>query len=216
MLSASLLPKSVFLDKDGTLVENVPYNVDPTLIRLTDGALEALSKLHAAGFRLIIVSNQSGVAHGKFKEDELKKVEAHLRERLDEANIPLAGFYYCPHHPDGKVATYSISCFCRKPNPGLLFQAAREHNLNLAGSWIVGDILHDIEAGRRADCRTVLIDNGNETEWRLSPLRQPHVRAANLLEAAEVILAGEMPIKTWAVNKVPLKATMGSRPLSIE
>jgi D-glycero-D-manno-heptose 1,7-bisphosphate phosphatase len=216
MLSASMLPKSVFLDKDGTLVKNVPYNVDPALITLADGALEGLSKLHAAGFRLIIVSNQAGVAHGKFKEEELQKVHAHLCKVLGEAGIPLAGFYYCPHHPDGRITAYSISCFCRKPNPGLLFQAAREHNLNLAGSWIVGDILHDIEAGRRADCRTVLINNGNETEWRLSPLRQPHAAVSNIAEAAEVILAGEQPVKTWAVNKVPLKATLGSRPVSIE
>lgn len=216
MLSASMLPKSVFLDKDGTLVENVPYNVDPELIRLSDGALEGLSKLHEAGFRLIIVSNQAGVAHGKFKEDELQKVEAHLQKLLSEANIPLAGFYYCPHHPDGKVASYSISCFCRKPNPGLLFRAAREHNLNLAGSWIVGDILHDIEAGRRADCRTILIDNGNETEWRLSPLRQPHAKVTNLAEAAQVILDANAPVKTWAVNKVPLKATMGGQSISIK
>jgi D-glycero-D-manno-heptose 1,7-bisphosphate phosphatase len=216
MLSASMLPKSVFLDKDGTLIENVPYNVDSALIRLTDGALESLSKLHAAGFRLIIVSNQAGVAHGKFKEDELQKVEAHLGQLLAEAGIPLSGFYYCPHHPDGKVAAYSVSCFCRKPNPGLLFQAAREHNLNLAGSWIIGDILHDIEAGRRADCRTILIDNGNETEWRLSPLRQPHATVPNLIEAANVILAGDEPVKTWAVKKVPLKATMGARSISIK
>jgi D-glycero-D-manno-heptose 1,7-bisphosphate phosphatase len=216
MLSASMLPKSVFLDKDGTLIENVPYNVDPTYIRLSNGALEGLTKLHSAGFRLIIVSNQAGVAHGKFREDELKKVESHLHKLLDEAGIPLAGFYYCPHHPDGKVATYAISCFCRKPNPGLLFQAAREHNLNLAGSWIVGDILHDIEAGRRADCRTVLIDNGNETEWRLSPLRQPHATVSNLAEAADAILAGDTPTKSWAVNKVPLRASIGGRSISIK
>jgi D-glycero-D-manno-heptose 1,7-bisphosphate phosphatase len=216
MLSASMLPKSVFLDKDGTLIENVPYNVDPAFIRLSDGAIEGLSKLHAAGFRLIVVSNQAGVAHGKFKEDELQNVETHLRKLLKKTNIPLAGFYYCPHHPDGRIAQYSIPCFCRKPNPGLLFQAARDHNLNLAGSWIVGDILHDIEAGRRADCRTVLIDNGNETEWRLSPLRQPHAKVSNLSEAADVILAGEKPAKTWAVNKVPLKAILGGRSISIE
>lgn len=211
-----MLPKAVFLDKDGTLVENVPYNVDPAQISLTDGAVEGLAMLHAAGYRLIVVSNQAGVAHGKFKEEQLKTVEDHLRKLLDEAAIPLAGFYYCPHHPDGKVSAYTMACFCRKPNPGLLFQAAREHNLNLAGSWIIGDILHDIEAGRRADCRTVLIDNGNETEWRLSPLRKPHTSVPNLAEAAKVILAADEPVMVRAVNKVPLRATLDARSLSIK
>jgi D-glycero-D-manno-heptose 1,7-bisphosphate phosphatase len=216
MLNASMLPKAIFLDKDGTLINNVPYNVDPEHIQLTDGALEGLTKLHTAGYRLIVVSNQAGVAHGKFKESDLQKVEEHLRTLLDEAAIPLTGFYYCPHHPDGRVPGYSIACFCRKPNPGLLFQAAREHNLNLAGSWIIGDILHDIEAGRRADCRTVLIDNGNETEWRLSPLRRPHASVTNLAEAANTILAADQPARIRTVNKAPLRATVDARSLSIK
>jgi HAD superfamily hydrolase (TIGR01662 family) len=128
------------------------------------------------------------VAHGRFAEEAIRPVEEKLRQLLAAGNVPLQGFYYCPHHPDGAVKRYAISCFCRKPNPGMIFQAAREHGLNLAESWFVGDILNDVEAGQRAGCRTVLIDNGNETEWRLSPLRQPHHSVSNLMAAANVIL----------------------------
>jgi D-glycero-D-manno-heptose 1,7-bisphosphate phosphatase len=182
-----LTTKAVFLDKDGTLVEDVPYNVDPEKIKLVDGAVEALQLLHGAGFKLVVVTNQSGVARGLFKENDLINVETHLRKILDEAGIPLTGFYYCPHHPDGHVRHYTDACICRKPRPGMLFQAARENQINLASSWMIGDILDDIEAGRRADCNTILIDNGNETEWTLTPYRRPHYTAANLHKAAEII-----------------------------
>jgi D-glycero-D-manno-heptose 1,7-bisphosphate phosphatase len=98
---------AVFLDKDGTLIEDVPYNVDPDLIRLTDGDLDGLRMLHAAGYLLIVVSNQSGVARGYFEESALGAVEARLRAMLGAAGVPLAGFYSCPHHPDGPVARAS-------------------------------------------------------------------------------------------------------------
>jgi histidinol phosphatase-like enzyme len=100
-----------------------------------------------------------------------------LRQLLE---VPIAGFYYGPHHPEGTVGSYAISCRCRQPGPGLLLQAADELGLDLAQSWLVGDILNDVEAGQRAGCRTVLIDNGNETEWILSPGRVPHYTARPL------------------------------------
>lgn len=181
--------RAVFLDKDGTLVENVPYNVDPEQIQLCRGAQEALRALHRAGYRLIVVSNQSGVARGLFAEDALLGVARRLRQLLAECGVPLAGFFYCPHHPDGSVPAYAQSCSCRKPAPGLIVRAARELGVSRDPSWLVGDILDDIEAGRRAGCRTVLIDNGNETEWRRSPSRRPHHVARDLAEAAEQILS---------------------------
>jgi D,D-heptose 1,7-bisphosphate phosphatase len=179
----------VFLDKDGTLIENVPYNVDPQHIRLMPGALIGLRLLHLAGYPLIVISNQSGVARGYFTEAALLAVEQQLRSLLAIFSISLAGFYYCPHHPDGIVSEYAIVCNCRKPEPGLLLQAAREQNLDLARSWFIGDILHDVEAGRRAGCRTVLIDNGNEPEWVLSRERLPHHVVGDLTAAARIILA---------------------------
>jgi histidinol-phosphate phosphatase family protein len=116
-------------------------------------------------------------------------VQNRLRQLLDELGVPLDGFFYCPHHPEGTVPEYAMACDCRKPEPGLIRQAAREQEIELEQSWFIGDILDDIEAGRRAGCRTVLIDNGNETEWKRSPLRQPHLVARELDEAARRIAA---------------------------
>lgn len=180
---------AVFLDKDGTLIVDVPYNVAPERIRLTHGAVEGLQALHAAGYLLIVVSNQSGVARGFFQEEALGAVEKRVRALLAAAGVPLAGFCYCPHHPEGIVSRYAVPCHCRKPAPGMLSQAAREHGIDLARSWLVGDILHDVEAGRRAGCRTVLLDVGHETEWELTPDRVPHYTADDLTAAARVILA---------------------------
>ena len=181
--------RAVFLDKDGTLIEDVPYNVDPDLIQLTPGAVEGLQLLHASEYQLIVITNQSGVARGYFPEAALMTVEARLSQMLAEFGVPLMGFYYCPHHPNGVIPALSIACDCRKPAPGLLLRAAAERNVDLARSWFIGDILNDVEAGRRAGCRTILIDNGNETEWQMSPQRIPHYKVADLAEAARAVAA---------------------------
>ncbi|MGI0484557.1 D-glycero-alpha-D-manno-heptose-1,7-bisphosphate 7-phosphatase [Pantanalinema rosaneae CENA516] len=181
--------KAVFLDKDGTLIQDVPYNVDPEWIRFTPKAAEGLRLLHQAGYPLIVISNQSGVARGYFAETALVAVEQRLQELFAAIAVPLTGFYYCPHHPDGVVQPYAVDCTCRKPQPGLLKRAAHIHQLSLPRSWFIGDILHDVEAGRAVGCRTILLDNGNETEWQLSPRRLPHHVVNNLWEAARVITA---------------------------
>jgi histidinol-phosphate phosphatase family protein len=168
--------KAVFVDKDGTLVENVPYNVDPERIALTPGAVAGISAMSSRGYRIIVVSNQPGAALGVFPEKALQEVERKLRELLPA----LDGFYYCPHAPQA-------GCGCRKPAPGMLERAARERGVELSGSWMVGDILDDIEAGRRAGCRTILLDNGNETEWRPGEARKPHYVARDLSHAAAII-----------------------------
>lgn len=179
---------AVFLDKDGTLINNVPYNIDPEKIRLAEGAGIGLNWLSEAGYQLVVVSNQSGVARGYFPETALKTVELRLRHLvLDEAGSELAGFYYCPHHPEGKIKEYAVACECRKPQPGMLIQAAEELDIDLSQSWLIGDILDDIEAGRRAGCHTILIDNGNETEWLITPEREPHFIVGNLEDAARTI-----------------------------
>jgi histidinol-phosphate phosphatase family protein len=179
----------VFLDKDGTLIADVPYNVDPAKVVLAEGATEGLPLLRDAGFRLAIVSNQSGVAHGYFPESALAAVEGRLRDLLSDIGVSLAGFYYCPHHPRGTVAPYARVCGCRKPLPGMILAAAKQLQAIPAECWMVGDILDEVEAGSRAGCRTVLIDYGNETEWRTGPHREPLFRASNLRLAAETIVS---------------------------
>ncbi|MCC7548889.1 MAG: HAD family hydrolase [Burkholderiales bacterium] len=183
--------RALFVGKDGTLVEDIPYNVDPAQLRFTPGAVQALQHLHAFGFALFVVSNQTGVALGRFDERALLGVERALRERLAVAGVALAGMYWCPHHPQGTAPRYALHCDCRKPLPGLLWRAAREHGLDLATSWMLGDILDDVEAGRRAGCRTVLLDNGHETQWQITPLRLPHLLASDTRCAADAILAVE-------------------------
>ena len=197
-MALSYRPGAIFLDKDGTLIDNVPYNVAPERIRLAKHATEGLHLLASRGYRLIVVSNQPGVALGMFPEHALRAVEQRLHELLHEAGLSLHGFYYCPHLPKARQTAYRLHCNCRKPAPGMLLRAAREHALKLPQCWMVGDILDDIEAGRSAGCKTVLIDNGNETQWDLSPERRPHEIAANLLEAATMILRSETNVKSAA------------------
>lgn len=173
---------AVFLDKDGTLVENVPYNVDPDLLRFTPNAVAGLRHMVQLGYVLVVVSNQSGLARGFFNRSQLGRLQRALCQKVkQEAGVELAGFYACPHLPGPRDAP---ACLCRKPAAGMLKQAALALNLDLSRSWMVGDILHDVEAGRRAGCRTVLLDVGNETEWRMSPLRTPHHRCGDLRDAA--------------------------------
>jgi D-glycero-D-manno-heptose 1,7-bisphosphate phosphatase len=176
--------RAIFIDKDGTLITDVPYNVDPARIQLQPGVKETLTRLKRDGFLLILISNQSGVAHGFFKEDALGAVVAQIRLLL--ADISLDGFYFCPHHPQGKLK--AMVCDCRKPKPGMLFTAAQDHNIDLSQSWMIGDILNDIEAGKRAGCKTILLDNGNETEWILNYDRQPDFVIEHWHEAADVVL----------------------------
>jgi histidinol-phosphate phosphatase family protein len=184
---------AVFLDKDGTLIENVPYNVDRSRIRLAPRAIDALLLLSGLGYELILVSNQPGVALGLFPHGALAAVEEHLNDLFLAHGFKLTGCYWCPHHPEGLVRDYALTCTCRKPMPGLLQVAAREHDIDLAGSWIVGDILNDVEAGHRAGCRAILLDVGNETEWLRGPLRTPDYVAEDLLDAATHIMRNDAP-----------------------
>jgi histidinol-phosphate phosphatase family protein len=181
--------RAVFLDKDGTLVEDVPYNVDPSKVQLTPGAAAGLAALRRADYRLIVVSNQSGAARGYFAPSALEGVRERLSALLAAQGVQLDGFYWCPHHPQGDVPELSVVCDCRKPAAGLLLRAAAELGINLETSWLIGDILDDVEAGRRAGCRTILLDNGHETLWRLTPNREPDHLVTELEEAARLILA---------------------------
>ena len=178
----------LFLDKDGTLVENVPYNVDPAKLRFMPGAGEALAQLREAGLSLVIVTNQAGIAKGLFTRAQFARLQEVLLRRLqDEFGVVIDDVAVCPHSPDAKGRP---ACLCRKPAPGMLIRAARAHHLDLGRSWMVGDILDDVEAGHRAGARGLLFDSGGETEWRRSPLREPTATftswpalATHLLEA---------------------------------
>jgi D-glycero-D-manno-heptose 1,7-bisphosphate phosphatase len=182
--------RAVFLDKDGTLVDDVPFNVDPGRVRLAVRAGPALRLLTSLGYELFVVSNQSGVARGVFEESALGPVWMRLNELLSKEGVSVREIACCPHHPEGVVKRYAVACHCRKPAPGMLLELAREHGIDLHASWMIGDILDDVEAGHKAGCRSVLIDNGNETLWEVTPTRMPEVVATDLYRAAEAI-------RTW-------------------
>ena len=186
------MQRAVFIDKDGTLVEDVPYSVDPARLRFTPFALQGLRMLAARGYRLIVVTNQPGIALRRFDRMALRRLQMALETSMAEAGVPLTDFYVCPHAPGPSPSV--AGCLCRKPAPGLLRQAAQAHQLDLRQSWMIGDILDDVEAGHRAGCRTVFLDVGHETEWRRSPLRELDLVAGNLLEAAQMILATRGPV----------------------
>ncbi|MBE0475915.1 MAG: HAD family hydrolase [Coriobacteriia bacterium] len=183
--------RAVFLDKDGTLVEDAPYSAEPGGMRLAQGAGDALARLAGAGYALVVVSNQSGVARGFFAPSALRPMRVRLEELVAEAGVSLLDVAFCPHHPEGTVREYARVCGCRKPAPGMLLGVAERHGIDLEGSWMVGDILDDVEAGRRAGCRTVLLCNGGETEWRFDRWRLPDAFALDLGRAARAVLGEE-------------------------
>lgn len=184
--------KAIFLEKDSSLVEDLPHDlklrVEPRRIRLGSGAGPALRLLARLDYRFFVVSHQPGIAQGRFPESAMEAVGDRLTDLLFRENLTLDGFYYCPHDPLGTVAPHAVECHCRKPQPGLLLKASFEHTIDLRASWVIGDVLHDVEAGNRAGCRTVLLDNGKESEWRLGPRRIP-TRMASDLYAAAVLIA---------------------------
>lgn len=183
-----LMDAAIFIDKDGTLIYDIPYNVDPDLIVIRDNSMEGLKLLCERGFKLIVISNQCGVACGYFCEEDLYIVEEKLRSLLEPLSIKLSGFYFCPHYANGIIHEYAVDCFCRKPMPGMLLHAAEVNNIDLSESWMIGDILNDVEAGNRAGCRSILIQNGGETEWKAGRFRTPELICMNINQAAEYIL----------------------------
>jgi len=154
---AQRLGRAVFLDRDGVLVVDVHHLTSVDQLRLLPGVPEALARLRRAGWRLIITTNQSVVARGRVTEDGLREIHRALERLLRARGAEIDAVYYCPHHPEGTVAAYRLICDCRKPSPGMLVRAAGEWNLDLGASVIVGNAASDVQAGKTAGCRTVLI-----------------------------------------------------------
>jgi D-glycero-D-manno-heptose 1,7-bisphosphate phosphatase len=147
----------VFLDRDGTLTLPYHHPTRPEHLVPRAGIVGPLRRLADAGVALLIVTNQSALARGLLTGDGFAVAQSSFERKLARAGVRFDGVYHCPHHPDGTVAALAVRCGCRKPEPGLLLRAAAEHGVDLARSWMVGDQPSDVEAGRRAGCRTVLI-----------------------------------------------------------
>jgi D-glycero-D-manno-heptose 1,7-bisphosphate phosphatase len=182
------MQRAVFLDRDNTLIVNDDDLGDPEQVQLMDGVAEGLKKLREAGFRLIVISNQGGVARGKFTEDDVDAVHQRIAMLCSSiAGVPdvVDRFYYCPYHPDATVEEYRRDHPWRKPNPGMLLQAARDLDIDLAASWMIGDQPRDVVAGRAAGCRTILVRHAGRIE---DDEVQPTVEVESFLAAVEVVL----------------------------
>lgn len=179
--------QAVFLDRDGTLNVEKEYLFRPEAFEFIPGAVDAVRLLNQAGYLVVVVTNQSGVARGYYGEDDVVMLHRHIDNLLKLDNAQVDAWYYCPHHPAGK-APYNVVCDCRKPMPGMLKQAAQELSIDLSCSWIVGDKMADIEAGLAAGCKPVLVltGYGQETRTRL-PEAVPC--CSDLLEAVRLIAA---------------------------
>ena len=177
--------RAVFLDRDGTIAEEVGYANHISRFVVYPFAAAAICRLNDAGFPVIVVTNQSGVARGFFPESLVGQMHEKMVEELATGGAHVDGMYYCPHIRDDR-------CSCRKPLPGMLEQAAREHNLKISGSVLVSDRYNDIQMGHENGCRTILVLTGygrGDYEWnRAKWPRQPDHVVENLADAVEIIL----------------------------
>lgn len=144
------LRRAAFLDRDGVLNEDHGYVYRNEDFQWLPGAVAAMQRLQRAGFALVVITNQSGIARGLYTLDDLELLHGHMRALLEPQGVTLTGVYACPHHPEAVLPQYRLACDCRKPQPGMLLRAALEHGLDLAASSLFGDKASDIEAGRRA------------------------------------------------------------------
>ena len=184
--------KAVFLDRDNTLIEDPGYISDPKVVTLLPGVELALKSLAQCGYKLVVVTNQSGIARGLLTEQMLEKIHAELRRQLSERGARLDAIYYCPFHPEGTIEEYAKESDLRKPQPGMLELAAKELDIDLSQSWMVGDSARDIEAGQRAGCKTIRVRSRPDRHVTPGLEHDEDVQAdytvRNLVDAARVIL----------------------------
>ena len=198
----SMKRKAVFLDRDGVINEIVyheemgiidsPFTVEQ--FRLLPDVCKAINQFHKMDFTVIIVSNQPGVAKAHFSLENFEKIREKMKTELKKYNTFIDAEYYCFHHPDATLTKYKKICECRKPKPGMLLTAAKEHNLELSQSWMIGDGITDMQAGQTARCNTILV---GRTKCDLCRKMEdegvkPHYIVPNLYKASLIIKKGEM------------------------
>jgi D-glycero-D-manno-heptose 1,7-bisphosphate phosphatase len=178
------MKKACFLDRDGVINEETEYLSEPDKVKIITGVPEALRKLKDAGFVTIVVTNQSGVARGYYEEESVLKVHERIQHLLKQDNTAIDAFYYCPHHPD-----HGESCECRKPAPGMLLDAAKEFDIDLSESFLVGDRLSDLKAAQAAGCKDAyLVKTGYGANVVKTEDTSNIKVVENLLEAVNAIL----------------------------
>lgn len=181
--------RAVFLDRDGVIVREPPhyvYKIED--LHILPRVAEAISLLRKENFKIVVVSNQAGIARGYFDKKDAEIFNHIMEERLRDAGAFIDAIYYCPHHPEAEVLRYRTHCECRKPNSGMLIRASREHAINLSQSFLVGDKWSDIDAGRNAGCGTILVQTGLGQEELKKRKNGADFLAKDLYEAANIII----------------------------
>ncbi|MFZ0389676.1 MAG: HAD family hydrolase [Calditrichia bacterium] len=182
----------IFLDRDGTIIREVGYLSDPDGVQLLPGAADAIRMLKKAGFKVAVISNQSGVARGFFKEEDVHAVNRRMQELLKQHNAPVDKIYYCPHHPEG-IGSYKQQCRCRKPESGLLRRAAADLKGNLSGGAVIGDKMSDVETALRLGLLGILVLTGfgaqQVKKYESKKKAEPSFIAGDLLQAVQWFLS---------------------------
>ncbi len=184
---------AVFIDRDGTLNEEVGYLGSPARLSILPGAAKAIKLLNEQGLKAVLITNQAGIAKGYLSESLLQDIHHELKRLLAQQHAYLDAIYYCPHHPEGTITRYRQHCICRKPAPGLLEKAARELGLSLKKSYVIGDKISDVELAQRVGATAILVLTGFGDETLTKLRSQPSAMlptfvAANLYEAVQWIL----------------------------
>lgn len=197
------MKRAVFIDRDGTISEEVGYINHASRFKLFPYAADALRRLNENGWLAIITTNQAGVARGYFTEEMIASVHQRMTEGLEQEGAKLDAIYYCAHHPSLGEIPYRLDCDCRKPKPGLISRAALDFDIDLSESWMVGDRYSDIEVARNAGVKSAFVLSGyGRGEWehqREAWQLQPDLVAENLLEAVEFILAIPEAKLSWSL-----------------
>ena len=185
----------MFLDRDGTVNEEVGYLADLSKLRLIPGTGAAIRRLNKAGFKVVLVTNQSGVARGYFPESLVREAHERLCEMLKSEGARIDAFYYCPHHPKAGSSHYTTDCDCRKPKTGLIDRAVKELAIDIKHSYMVGDKWSDVELAQRAGVHAILVTTGfapdDPGNNRPKHVQDPDFTAVDLMMAAEWIIGRE-------------------------
>ncbi len=184
--------KAFFLDRDGVVIREAEYLSSVKEVKIFNETFQALKLMKEAGYLIIVVSNQSGVARGYFEESTIPIIHKHINSELKKENIEVNAFYYCPHHDNGSIEKYSIPCECRKPKSGMLDKAAKDFNIDLTKSFMIGDKTSDIKAGKNANvAKSILVKSGHS--FILTPEEENEIVVKDdILEATKYLLKNKI------------------------
>lgn len=209
---------AVFLDRDGTInLDSIDYVTSVEDFELLEGVGQALRRLQAGGYLLVVITNQAGLAKGLLSDRGLEKIHDHMEHLLGEEGVNLDGIYFCPEHPEGTVEKYRAQSDRRKPEPGMILEAAEDLGIDLSKSWMIGDKISDVQAGKAAGCRTIILTRTScpgEQPKQQADIQQADFAADNLLEAAEIII--QQDIGAVPDQQIPTKKPLRQKPPKID